>query len=117
MEEQSSGISKSAEVSRIKDRISFLVERHFAEGKGVYYLSRLGIDLGPDRQLIERLTGQRLAEFIKSEFNFVIDRTGQHNNVLHIVQPGDADVRPLILLCQKLQENQYYQWVMGTHSA
>jgi hypothetical protein len=21
------------------------------------------------------------------------------------------------LLCQKLQENQYYQWVMGTHSA
>jgi hypothetical protein len=25
--------------------------------------------------------------------------------------------RALVLLCQKLQENQYYQWVMGTHSA
>jgi DNA-binding GntR family transcriptional regulator len=27
------------------------------------------------------------------------------------------ELRTALLLCQKLQENQYYQWVMGTHSA
>jgi hypothetical protein len=30
---------------------------------------------------------------------------------------GDFLLVALVLLCQKLQENQYYQWVMGTHSA
>ena len=75
MEGKISVTSKCSEVGRIKDRIASLVDQRFTGGGDTYYLSLLGNDLGLDRHVLERLTGQKLSEFIQSEFDFEIGRT------------------------------------------
>lgn len=79
-----------AEVERIKGRIADLVNRRFANGASTYYLSQLGNDLGSDRPLVERISRRKLAQFIKDEFNFTIEITGQHRNILQIMRDGAA---------------------------
>jgi hypothetical protein len=88
MAEDTSDSSKTGDLARIKSRIESLVEQRFARGAELYYLSQLGNDLGTDRQRVEQLTGQKLADFIQKEFNFETGRTGQHQNILFIVRPN-----------------------------
>ena len=90
MAEDTSASSETADLKEIKSKIELLVERRFAMGVNSYYLSQLGNDLGPVRQLVEMLSGQKLSDFIQKEFNFEIRTTGQHQNILYIVPPGRA---------------------------
>jgi hypothetical protein len=90
MAEEISASSEIAELARIKSRIASLVDQRFATGVDIYYLSQLGNELGSDRLLLEKLTGQKLLEFIHKEFNFEIGKTGQHQNVFYVVRPGQA---------------------------
>jgi hypothetical protein len=77
-----------AEVARIKRRIQSLIQEHFDSGSGDLYLSRLGAQLGGDRILLEKLTGRKLSEFVRNNFDYEIGRGGQKNNVLFLVAPG-----------------------------
>jgi hypothetical protein len=90
MSEEIPSSSETAELARIRLRIESLVNKHFATGADIYYLSQLGNDLGSDRLLLEKLTHQKLSEFIQKEFNFKICITGEHQNVLYMVRPGHS---------------------------
>lgn len=92
MEGMISDTSEGSEISRIKDRIASLVDQRFTAGSDIYYLSLLGNDLGSDRQLLEKLSGLKLSEFIQKECKYAIGRTGQHANVLYIVRPQTSDL-------------------------
>ena len=99
MAENSVGPSDADEISRIKDRIATLVKQRFATGANTYYLSQLGNELVSDRQLLEKLTKGKLSDFIRSEFDFEIGKSGAHRNVLYLLQPGTTssalqDLRP-----------------------
>jgi hypothetical protein len=90
MSEEIPSSSETAELARIRSRIESLVEERFATGADSYYLSQLGNDLGQDLPILEKLSRQRLSEFIQKEFDFEIGRTGQHQNILYVVRPGHA---------------------------
>ena len=99
MAENSVDPSDADQISRIKDRIATLVKQRFATGANTYYLSQLGNELLSDRQLLEKLTKGRLSDFIRSEFDFEIGKSGAQRNVLYLLQPGTTssalqDLRP-----------------------
>lgn len=79
------------EVERIKTRIGEMVKAHFVSGRPTYYLSRLGSDLGQDRVILEELTGSKLAEFLRGEFDYSIEAEGVHKNVYFIRGDGVTD--------------------------
>jgi predicted O-linked N-acetylglucosamine transferase (SPINDLY family) len=55
---------------------------------------------------------------IRSFDQFRIIKNLSDEQAARLIRDDEIDILiDLILLCQKLQENQYYQWVMGTHSA
>lgn len=80
---------KTSEIERIKNRIHKMVESHFSTGKPTYYLAQMGSQLGDDRLTLERLTGQKLATFLKEETNYNVDSEGLHRNVFYI-KSGEA---------------------------
>jgi len=83
--------SMDPEVARIKERIQSLIRQHFDSGSGNFYLSRLGAQLGSDRMLLEKLTGGKLSEFVRSNFDYEIGRGGEKNNVLFLLAPGSSE--------------------------
>lgn len=88
--EMSKAVKEAGEgdIERIRSRIERLVSERFAEGKSVYYLSQLGIDLNEDRKILERLSKMKLADFVKTKFDFELGQTGTHKNVLYIRNPA-----------------------------
>lgn len=74
----------AAEVERIRGRIESLINDHFARGEPIFYLSRLGTQLGHDRARLEKLTGAKLAAFVRDGFDYEMAAEGQHNNVLFL---------------------------------
>lgn len=86
-----SGESKDVDpdVLRIKGRIDALIKQHIAERK-ICYLSQLGAELGDDRLLLEKLTGSKLAQFVRDNFAYEIGSTGLHKNVLFVSAPGST---------------------------
>ena len=75
------------EVMRIKERIDTLIKQKLAERK-ICYLAQLGTQLGDDRLRLEKLTGSKLAQFVRDNFAYEIRSGGQHKNVLFIGDPG-----------------------------
>lgn len=78
------GDSETDEISRIRSRIEGFLSECFDRGEPVYYLSRLGAQLGADRVTLEKLTGVKLATFLQDTFDYEIGREGQHNNILFV---------------------------------
>ena len=83
-------IDKGSEIERIKGRIEQLAASHFAMGEQRYFLSRLGNELGSDRNVLEKLTGMKLAQFVRDNLAYEIGAGGSHQNVLFLVAPGGA---------------------------
>lgn len=79
-----------AEISRIKSRISSVIEEHFSSGTGHLFLAALGTKLGADLRPLEKLTGMKLSEFVRSSFSYEIGVTGEHKNILYLVAPGKS---------------------------
>lgn len=77
------------EVARITVKIETLIKEHFQSAER-YYLSRLGVQLGEDRRTLERLTGKKLAQFVREKFDYKIGTSGQHKNVLYLIAPGTS---------------------------
>ena len=77
----------TSEIERISERIKALVADHFARGEERFYLSGLGSVLADDRAILEKLSKRKLADFVENVLGFEIGRSGQHNNILHIVRP------------------------------
>ncbi len=75
------------EIERIKGRIEKLASAHFANGEECYFLSRLGNELGDDRSMLEKLTGVKLAQFVRENFTYEIGVGGAHQNVLFLMAP------------------------------
>lgn len=86
--------AKDAEISRIRARIGTLIQQHFNSGAGNLFLSRLGAELGSDRVELEKLTGTKLSQFIRSNFEYEIGVGGQKSNVLFLVRPGASPEAP-----------------------
>ena len=86
--------SRDAEVTRITTRIAALIEEHFRSGAESLFLSRLGVLLGDDRIRLERLTGEKLSQFIRNNFSYEIGAGGQKSNVLFLVKPGMSAETP-----------------------
>jgi hypothetical protein len=84
MSTESRGDSTAEEINRIRSRIEGLLTECFDRGEPVYYLSRLGAQLGADRVTLEKLTGAKLATFLRDTFDYEIGSEGQHNNILFV---------------------------------
>lgn len=78
------------EVTRIKSRIGSIIDEHFSRASGDLFLSQLGSKLGEDRQALEKLTGMKLSQFIRSNFAHEMGATGEHKNVLYLVGQGKS---------------------------
>lgn len=71
------------ELERIARRITSLIELRLIAGEPVY-LSQLGAELGPDKELLQQLSGLKLVEYVQQVLRYKLDRAGTHNNVLYI---------------------------------
>jgi hypothetical protein len=91
MQNQNTSEDTAQEIARIKDRIDAFISEHFARGEQVYYLSKLGIQLGSDRLDLEKLTGVKLGTFVRNNFDYHMDAEGQHKNVLVLRSKGLPD--------------------------
>jgi hypothetical protein len=90
MKEVSDDGSSASEIDRIKSRIDGILTDSFGRGEAAYYLSRLGALLGADRAILEKLTGVKLASFVRDNFEYEIGSEGVHNNILFIKSKPSA---------------------------
>lgn len=66
------------------------IDRQFENGGKRVFLSSLGSNLVSQKQLIEKLTGQKFSEFIKTSLDYPIGITGEHKNILFLVPRGTS---------------------------
>lgn len=94
-------MSDAEELERITHRIEAFCEAAYepstaARRPGPYYVSALGIDLGPDLQKLKALTKSGLAEFIASRLagRYEVARMGVHGNILAVIPVGSEPPEP-----------------------
>jgi hypothetical protein len=87
--------SDSARIDALKARLKSLIDEHFAGGAQALYLARLGSKLNVERADFEKLTGTNLSRFVRENFDYKIESTGEHKNILYLVSPDiDAHAAP-----------------------
>lgn len=77
-----------ATITEVAERIRAHIESQFARGSTRVFLSSLGSDLVDEKKQVEKLSGLKFAEFIRSNFDFPIGKAGEHQNVLYIAPQG-----------------------------
>lgn len=81
----------TSEITRIKSRLTELIDEHFARGESIIYLSKLGTELEADRLILEKLTKKKLAQFLKDDLkDYEVGVTGQHKNILYLARKGQS---------------------------
>lgn len=80
--------ASTEEVDQIARHIDDLVRQNLSQDRDVYLLSKLGIDLGPDRKRIEEKFGLSVREFLKQFTSYNLAVFGAHQNIYGIVRTG-----------------------------
>jgi hypothetical protein len=82
-------------IGQIAERIEALAETSLNE-HGLYLLSELGKDLGPDLRTLKLLTKQSLSAFIQNRFSdkYLVVQTGEFNNVKVLIRSPNSTVEP-----------------------
>ena len=94
-------MSDADELDRITHRIEAFCEAAYepstaARRPGPYYVSALGIDLGPDLQKLKAITKSSLTDFIASRLagKYELARMGAHGNILAVIPVGSEVPEP-----------------------
>ena len=72
------------------NRIKTHIDQQFATGRAQVFLSSLGSELAAEKQRAEDISGLRFAEFMRKNFDYQIEITGEHKNVLFLVPAGGS---------------------------
>jgi hypothetical protein len=82
-------------IGLIAEKIEALAEATLSE-RGVYLLSELGKDLGPDLRTLKLVTKQSLSAFIQDRFSdkYLIAETGEFNNIKVLIRSHTSTVEP-----------------------
>lgn len=81
-------LAESAGLDEVVDRIRNHIDSQFRTGRAKVFLSSLGSDLPLEKKRSEELSGLKFGDFVEKKLGYPIGKTGTHNNVLFVVQPG-----------------------------
>lgn len=89
-------VADQAELERIKQDVVRLTKQHWDATERAYLLTKLGVDLGPDRKAVQGLTGLRFQEFVlrhlKDSLHIIPSPHSQPKSPIYALLPKEVDL-------------------------